>query len=135
MTLGSGAINCTREHKTLIGSPNSPSHNPASTKKQKISTSPYRTTVLGLSVAKVCNGCGLNAHNKEHHNWGNCQRRTHPEFNNEERVAYALSAAGRTATIRRHAGGPTPYRQDLSTPYQQRASSRSRRRRWSRRPW
>ena len=68
-----------------------------------MSTSPYRVAVTGSSVAKVCNGCGLNAHNTEHHNWGNCQRRTHPEFNNEEHVAYAISAAGRTATTRRQA--------------------------------
>ena len=105
LQVGSDAINCAKEHKTLIGSTNSPSHNPASTKKQKMSTSPYRTAVLGSSTANVCNGCGLNAHNQEHHNWGNCQRRTHPEFNNEEHVAYAISAAGRTATIRRQAAG------------------------------
>ena len=67
-----------------------------------MSTSPYRTAVTGNSVAKVCNGCGLNAHN---HNWGNCQRRTHPEFNNGEHVAYANSTAGKTATTRRQAAG------------------------------
>ena len=53
----SDATNCAKEHKTLIGSTHSPSHNPASTKKQKMSTSHYRTAVLGPSVAKVCNGC------------------------------------------------------------------------------
>ena len=52
------------------------------------STSPYITAV-DASAVKVCNGCGLNTHNQEHHNWGNCQRCTHPEFNSEEHVAYA----------------------------------------------
>ena len=70
-----------------------------------MSTSPYRTSATGNSAAKVCNDCGLNAYNQEHHNWGNCQRRTHPEFNSEEHVVYANSTAGRTATTRRAATG------------------------------
>ena len=111
----SDAINIAKEQKALIGSSNSPSSlNPASTKKQKMSTSPYRTAVIGSTAAKVCSGFGLNAHNQEHHNWGNCLRRTHPEFNSEEHVAYANSTAGRTATTRRHAAGlhktyPAPF--------------------------
>ena len=63
-----------------------------------MSTSPYRTVGTGNSAA-------LNAHNQEHHNWGNCQRHTHPEFNNEELVVYANSTAGRTTTTRRAAEG------------------------------
>ena len=43
LQVGSGAINCAKEHKTLIGSTNSPSPNQASTKKQKMSTSPYKS--------------------------------------------------------------------------------------------
>ena len=35
LQVGSDAINCAKEHKTLIGSTNSPTHNPSSTKKQK----------------------------------------------------------------------------------------------------
>ena len=65
LQVGCDAINCAKEHKTLIGSTNSPSHNPASTKKQKMSTSQYRTAVTGNSMAKVCYGCGLNANNQE----------------------------------------------------------------------
>ena len=37
LSVGSDAINCAKEHKTLIGSTSSPSNNPASTKKQKMS--------------------------------------------------------------------------------------------------
>ena len=70
-----------------------------------MSTSPYRTAVTGTSVAKVFNGCGLSTHNTEHHNWGNCQRRTHPEFKSQEHVAYANSTAGWAATTRRAATG------------------------------
>ena len=89
LQVGSGVINCAKEHKTFIGSTNSPSHNPPSMKKQNMSTSPYRTAVTGNSAAEVFNGCGLNAHNQcngcghnaHNHNWGNCQRCTHPEFN------------------------------------------------------
>ena len=103
--MGSDAINCVKQHKALIGSTNSSSHNLAYTKKQKLSTSPYRTAVTGTSVAKVFNGCGLSTHNTEHHNWGNCQRRTHPEFKSQEHVAYANSTAGWAATTRRAATG------------------------------
>ena len=70
-----------------------------------MSTSPYMTAVTGNPAAKVYNGCGLNAHNQEHHNKDNCQRRTHPEIGNEERVAYANSTAGRPATTRRQVAG------------------------------
>ena len=42
---------CSIEQKTLTGSTNSQSHNPASTKKQ-MSTSPYRTAVTGYSRQK-----------------------------------------------------------------------------------
>ena len=49
LKVGSRAIDCVKEHKTLIGSTNSPLHNPASSKKQTTSTSPYRTTVNGAS--------------------------------------------------------------------------------------
>ena len=33
LQVGSNAINCAKEHKAIIDSTNSPSHNPASTKK------------------------------------------------------------------------------------------------------
>ena len=107
--MGSDAIDCAKEHKTLIDSPNFLSHNPASTKKQKTSTSHYRTAVTGASAAKVCNGCRLNAHNQKHHNCGNFQRCTHPEFNREENVTYANSTAG-SITRRAAVGLPElPY--------------------------
>ena len=98
--MGPDAIDCAKEHNTLISSTNSASHNPVSTKKQKTSISLYRAAVTGDSVAKVCNCCYLNAFNQEHHNWSNCLRRSHSEFDSQEHVVYDNLIAGRIATTR-----------------------------------
>ena len=121
LRIGSDAIRINQEYAQLQASSMASIQAPRSApgtpilKKQKTSAASnnrYESQGSGnatsTAIQTPCNGCGIPTTNSETHNWGNCGRRTDPEFNNEEHTAYAQSTAGRAATARRALLGQPP---------------------------